>query len=191
MSACCRHYPGRFERRNRSVLIPRRRPSPNFEWVGSCIIVFEACSAFTRVTACRLAKSPMRPSTPEASAALSPPPPLRLLPGGAIQFPGGSFSPAVDQHLFTAHRNISINYAHRPRKEVQAPHALSYFLGPRTALCFDSDSKLMNRRWGDLVTHWRGNAAILNRATIAALALRYPNQNSPRCISFALGDCLR
>ena len=99
MSACCRHYPGRSERFNRSVLIARRRPSPNFGWVGSCIMVFEACSAFTRVTACRLAKSPMRPSTPEAPAALSPPPPLRLLPGGAIQFPGGSFSPAVDQRL--------------------------------------------------------------------------------------------
>jgi hypothetical protein len=35
----------------------------------------------------------MRPSTPEAPAALLPPPPLRLLPGGAIQFPGGSFTP--------------------------------------------------------------------------------------------------
>jgi hypothetical protein len=35
----------------------------------------------------------MRPSTPEAPAALLPPPPLRLLPGGAIQFPGGSFVP--------------------------------------------------------------------------------------------------
>src|SRR5260370_32918627 len=34
-----------------------------------------------------------RPSTPEAPAALLPPPPLRLLPGGAIQFPGGSFLP--------------------------------------------------------------------------------------------------
>jgi len=34
-----------------------------------------------------------RPSTPEASAASSPPPPLRLLPGGAIQFPGGNFNP--------------------------------------------------------------------------------------------------
>src|SRR5260370_36565338 len=33
----------------------------------------------------------MRPSPPEASAALLPPPLLRLLPGGAIQFPGGSF----------------------------------------------------------------------------------------------------
>src|SRR4030095_11497188 len=37
----------------------------------------------------------MRPSTPEAPAALLPPPPLRLLPGGAIQFPGGSSSSRV------------------------------------------------------------------------------------------------
>ena len=58
VSTCCRHYPGRSERPNRSLLIPRRRPSPNFGWGGSCIMVFEACSAFTRVTACRLAKSP-------------------------------------------------------------------------------------------------------------------------------------
>jgi hypothetical protein len=34
----------------------------------------------------------MRPSTPEAPAALLPPPPLRLLPDGAIQFPGGTSS---------------------------------------------------------------------------------------------------
>ena len=33
----------------------------------------------------------MRPSTSEAPAALLPPPPLRLLPGGAIQFPDESF----------------------------------------------------------------------------------------------------
>src|ERR1019366_5889286 len=35
----------------------------------------------------------MRPSTPEAPAASLPSPPLRLLPGGAIQFPGGPFIP--------------------------------------------------------------------------------------------------
>ena len=35
----------------------------------------------------------MRPFPPEASAALLPPPLLRLLPGGAIQFPGGPFVP--------------------------------------------------------------------------------------------------
>ena len=33
-----------------------------------------------------------RPSTPKASAASLPPPPLRLLPGGANQFPGGTFT---------------------------------------------------------------------------------------------------
>jgi len=35
----------------------------------------------------------MRPFPSEASAALLPPPLLRLLPGGAIQFPGGPFIP--------------------------------------------------------------------------------------------------
>src|SRR5260370_41267892 len=35
----------------------------------------------------------MRPFPPEASAASLPPPLLRLLPGGAIQFPAGLSSP--------------------------------------------------------------------------------------------------
>ena len=35
-----------------------RRPSPFNRRVGFRITLFEACSAFTRVTACRLAKSP-------------------------------------------------------------------------------------------------------------------------------------
>src|SRR5271170_5791972 len=78
------------------------RPSPKPGRVGSCLSLFEACSAFTHVTACLLAESPMRPSTPKASAASLPPLLLRLLPGGANQFPGG-FTPAVDHRLFTAH----------------------------------------------------------------------------------------
>jgi hypothetical protein len=72
------------------VLSHRRRPSPKFRRVGSCIILFEACLAFTHVTACTLAQSPLRPSTPEASAASLPPPLPRLLPGGTNQFPGGT-----------------------------------------------------------------------------------------------------
>jgi hypothetical protein len=44
--------------RIRSLRLHRRRPSPDYSWVGSCINSFEACSAFTRVTTCRLAKSP-------------------------------------------------------------------------------------------------------------------------------------
>src|SRR5207247_9451440 len=42
----------------RSVLLHRLRPSPDYSWVGSCINSFVACSAFTRVTTYRLAKSP-------------------------------------------------------------------------------------------------------------------------------------
>ena len=65
------------------------RPSPKSGRVGSCVSRFEACSAFTHVTACMLAESPLRPSAPEASAVSLPPLLLRLLPGGANQFPGG------------------------------------------------------------------------------------------------------
>src|SRR5271156_2010801 len=72
-------------------LVPfhRLRPSPNRRRVGSCVVGFAACSAITHVTACMLAESPMRPSTPKASAASLPPLLLRLLPSGANQFPGG------------------------------------------------------------------------------------------------------
>ena len=38
--------------------LPRRRPSLNSCQVGFRIVPFEACSAFTHVTACMLAKSP-------------------------------------------------------------------------------------------------------------------------------------
>ena len=72
------------------VFSPQRRPSLVSRRVGSCVTRFGACAAFTHITACMLAKSPARPSTPEASAASFLPPLLRLLPGGAIQFPGGT-----------------------------------------------------------------------------------------------------
>ena len=45
-------------KRIRSLLLHRLRPSPHYSWVGSCITFFEACSAFTRVTTCRLTESP-------------------------------------------------------------------------------------------------------------------------------------
>ena len=46
----------------------RPRPSPNRRRVGPCITLFEAWSPFTHVRACMLAKSPIQPSTPKASA---------------------------------------------------------------------------------------------------------------------------
>src|ERR1700680_962905 len=95
----------RQDRWDCSLISHRRRPSLDSRRVGSCITRFGACTAFTIVTACKLAKSPTRPSTPEASAASLPPLLLRLLPGGANQFPGGIL-PAVDQRLFTAHAKV-------------------------------------------------------------------------------------
>jgi len=45
---------------------------------------FEACSAFTHVTAHQLADRPRRPFPPKAWTASLPPPPLRLLPARTI-----------------------------------------------------------------------------------------------------------
>ncbi len=117
--ACRRQYPGRFDGICSLVHFHQLRPSPKSGRVGSCVSLFEACSAFTHVTACTLAKSPMRPSTPKASAASLPPPLLRLLPGGANQFPGG-FIPRYGPPPFTAH---PITRTYQDLREVLFPKA--------------------------------------------------------------------
>ena len=55
--ACRRHYPGGTVGCCR-YLVQRRRPSPKTRRVGFRIFLFEACSAFTHVPACMVAKSP-------------------------------------------------------------------------------------------------------------------------------------
>ena len=71
--------------------------------VGPRIVLFEACSAFTRVTACTLATSPYIVTrwSPEASTVSLPPQLLRLLPAGAFRRVG--LSPTGKRRLFTAH----------------------------------------------------------------------------------------
>ena len=55
----------------------RRRPSP-IQWrVGSHVKIFEACSVFTHVTACRLAAPLHGTTVSKAPTASLPPPPLR------------------------------------------------------------------------------------------------------------------
>ena len=56
--ACRRQYPGRSAGICSLVRFHSLRPSPKPGRVGSCISLFEACSAFTHVTACMLAESP-------------------------------------------------------------------------------------------------------------------------------------
>src|SRR5438128_4692822 len=70
--------------------------------VGLHIVLFEACSAFTRVAACTLARSPYFVTRyPKASDISSPPCLLRLLPAGAICRVG--LAPTGKRRLVTAH----------------------------------------------------------------------------------------
>jgi hypothetical protein len=80
------------------VSLPRKRGR-----VGPRIVLFEACSAFTRVTACTLAASPYFVTrwSPEASTVSLPPQLLRLLPAGAFRRVG--LSPTGKRRLSTAH----------------------------------------------------------------------------------------
>jgi hypothetical protein len=57
LPACRRQYPGRSDGTHSLVRFHSLRPSPKPGRVGSCTSLFEACSAFTHVTACTLAKS--------------------------------------------------------------------------------------------------------------------------------------
>ena len=72
--------------------VPSTSAARDIRQDGSCVTRFEACTAFTYVTAFMLAKSLKRPSTPKAPTASLSLPPLRLLPGGANQIPGGTFT---------------------------------------------------------------------------------------------------
>jgi len=53
------------------------------------------------IVACTLAESPSDPLSKAPTASL-PPPPLRLLPGGANQFPGREFHPLESSALHGA-----------------------------------------------------------------------------------------
>jgi len=56
--ACRAHYPGGPKPVRVSVASRSARPSPFFGRVGVRISTFEACSGFTRVTACKVAQPP-------------------------------------------------------------------------------------------------------------------------------------
>ena len=61
LCTCCRHYPGAASGRITSLISSRRSSLPRKGCrVGLRIVLFEVCSAFTRVTACTLALSPIR-----------------------------------------------------------------------------------------------------------------------------------
>src|SRR5215475_10337631 len=84
LCTCCRHYPGAAAGRIPRSSHPAVSAFPGRgRRVGLHIVLFEACSAFTRVAACTLARSPFVTRYPKASDISSPPCLLRLLPAGA------------------------------------------------------------------------------------------------------------
>src|SRR5258708_4297654 len=89
-----------------SLISPNRVSLPRKgRRVGLHIVLFEACSAFTRVAACTLARSPYFVTRyPKASDISSPPCLLRLLPAGAVA--GWDLHPREKRRLVTAHTHI-------------------------------------------------------------------------------------
>ena len=78
--------------------------------VGLHIVLFEACSAFTRVAACTLARSPYFVTRyPKASDISSPPCLLRLLPAGAVA--GWDLHPRESAALAGAHVKRTLRIA--------------------------------------------------------------------------------
>jgi hypothetical protein len=102
LPACRRQYPGRSNGICSLVPFHSLRPSPKSGRVGSCISLFEACSAFTHVTACTLAKSPSDSLHQRLQQ-------FRCLHCCSDCYrvertsSRAGLTPAVDHHLFTAH----------------------------------------------------------------------------------------
>src|SRR3984893_7275115 len=94
------------------------------------IIVSGACSAFTHVMACTVGESPCVHFHRKAPTASLPPLPLRLLPGGANQFPGGSCtrcSPAPFTAHYYASYPMSPKFLNLTRSDCHLP--TTYFRG--------------------------------------------------------------
>jgi hypothetical protein len=85
-------------------LVPpqQQRPSPKFSGVGFRITLFEACSAFTRVTACLLAESPVATLYTRGFVEFVASPDAPIATGWSDSCRAG-LTPAGDVHLFTAH----------------------------------------------------------------------------------------
>ncbi len=90
MRTCHRHYPGRVHGACSLIDLHCQRPSPCNSKVGSCNCFFGALLSVHSCYGLHARGVAKRPFTPKAPTALLPPLPLRLLPGGANQFPGGT-----------------------------------------------------------------------------------------------------
>jgi hypothetical protein len=94
------------------------RPSPHIGRVGIHTFTFEACSRFTRVTACRFAAHPKWTSFPRASAGRSPYPTVQVATELNRQLLGRNFHPLAPYTL-VAHQYVVCSIL-RPKVKVTA-----------------------------------------------------------------------
>jgi hypothetical protein len=152
MSACRRHYPGRFDGTDSLVPFHQHRPSPINRQVGSCIISFEACSAFTHVTTCRLTKSPYATLYTGGSGGFVVSTAAPIATGWSDPVPRRVFPPAVDQRLSRRTVNSllsSSGHSRRTfrwcRRQKSIPHGASSSSPPFSGRKETCDSTLL--RW--------------------------------------------
>ena len=86
----------------------RHRPSLDSRRVGSCITRFGACSAFTCVAACILAKSPMATLCIGGFGSFVTSTAAPIATGRSDPSSRTGVSPAEDQRLFTAHAKVGL-----------------------------------------------------------------------------------
>jgi hypothetical protein len=111
--------------------LPLHRPSPNPRWVGSCILNFEACSAFTHVTACTLAESLLRPSSTGGFSGFVTSTAAPIATGRNEPVPGWDLHPLWTKRLFTAHADHlsnPVSRAVRPPKRHETRHRMQRIL---------------------------------------------------------------
>ncbi len=121
LCTCCRHYPGAAPGRTCFAHSPRRISLPRYgSQVGLRIVLFEACSAFTRVTACTLALSPIRDTLPEGFS--------HFVSSIAAPVASGwsgcrvGLTPTGKRRLATAHANARQLRTHAPQSTAQSAH---------------------------------------------------------------------
>src|ERR1039457_41822 len=101
----CRHYPGAAAGRTLRSTSPSRISLPRKGCrVGLRIVLFEDCSAFTRVTACTLGRSPIRDTLIDGFSPFVPSMTAPIASGWSGCRVG--FAPTGKRRLITAHTQV-------------------------------------------------------------------------------------
>ena len=120
LCTCCRHYPGAASGRTTLLISPSRISLPRKgRRVGLRIVLFEACSAFTRVTACTLAPSPSRDALSEGFSHFVTSIAAPVASGWSVRRVG--LAPTGKRRLVTAHTHNG----HRPDRNPALQRSLA------------------------------------------------------------------